>query len=99
MYLDPEDFSRAHNVVGVIRLLDRAHNAYSIADVRPPLGGELLIADDKHGRADQRSGGAPEAFAALDTVVKSTILLANFFLPFRRCIPCNRHSEEDTRDS
>ena len=29
--LDPEDFPRVHNVVGVDRLLDRTHNAHSIA--------------------------------------------------------------------
>jgi hypothetical protein len=29
--LDPEDFSRVHNVVGVDSLLDRTHNAHSIA--------------------------------------------------------------------
>ena len=28
--LDPEDFSRVHNVVGVDRLLDRAHDAYRL---------------------------------------------------------------------
>jgi hypothetical protein len=29
--LDPEDFSRVHNVGGVDRLLDRMHDAHSIA--------------------------------------------------------------------
>ena len=29
--LDPEDFSRIHNVIGVKRLLDCAHNAHSLA--------------------------------------------------------------------
>ena len=29
--LDPEDFARIHNVVGVDRLLDRTHDAHSVA--------------------------------------------------------------------